>query len=271
MKSTIVKKAVILAGGRGTRMKEEIEGLELDEKSRELAEKGLKGLIPIDEQGKCFLDYSLDRLINSGYEQVCFVVSPEHDDFKKHFIGNKKVKFAIQDKPLGTSDAIYAARDFVGNDNFVVLNGDNLYSEHVLQKLRESNGDVCCCPGYDQEGLIRKSKIDIRRVKKWAVMKTDENWFLKEIEENSEKRENYVVGKKIIISMNVFRFTPEIFVACKNINLSKKGEYEIASALQYGIDKLGMKVKVFYVNEGVFDLTSRTDIKIVREVLKNGR
>lgn len=271
----MIKKAVILAGGLGTRMQKTTDEVDLDKETKEIADKGLKGLVPIGLLKRSFLDYSLSRLIKSGYRQICFVINPQNEEFKNYYQTLKKtlpqIKFflAFQKKPLGTANATLSSQSFVKNDSFVVLNSDNLYSINVLKTLREFKENICYLPAYDRERLEKLSNIEPEKIKKWAVMDIDKNNYLKKIVEGAKCQEDFAINGRVLISMNIFRFTPEIFVACRNIKPHPiRKEYELASAIQYGIDNLKMRFKTFYVNEGVLDLTLKSDIPFVQKILE---
>jgi glucose-1-phosphate thymidylyltransferase len=84
------ERAVILARGLGTRMREATDG-DLDPDQARAAETGAKAMMPItgalrDAAGsfvsgsvsRPFLDYSLSALADAGYTDVCLVVAPDH-------------------------------------------------------------------------------------------------------------------------------------------------------------------------------------------------
>jgi dTDP-glucose pyrophosphorylase len=270
----MVKKAVILAGGLGTRMQKE-EKIFLDKKTKEIADKGLKGLIPVGKSRRPFLDYSISRLIKTGYQEICLVINPKNEDYLNYYrylkekIKNRGIYLAFQEKPLGTANAVLSAKKFTKKDSFVVLNSDNLYSENVLKKLRNFKKEISYCPAYDRNGLLKNKSLSLQKVRRWAVLIIDKRGYLKKIIERPKRQEDYKTNGKILISMNIFRFTPEIFIACKKIKPHpERKEYELTSAIQYLIDKLNQKVKTFYVNEMVLDLTSKRDIPFVRKILK---
>lgn len=264
----MINKAVILAGGLGKRLREQTDKLSLDEKTKQLADKGLKSLIPIGERGN-ILDYSIERLVNAGYTQICLVVPPEHEEFRRYLSekGPADITFAIQEKPLGTADAVFSARLFVGNDSFIMLNSDNLYPENALTTLRKPEELIWYCIGYDRESLVQRSNIPPDRIKRFGIIVPNKDMFLERIEEKTERPEDYAFNGRIMVSMNLFRFTPEIFTACEKTELSPRGEFEITSSIRYGIRNLDMRMKIFYVNEGVLDLTCGNDIAPLRETL----
>jgi len=71
-----------------------------------------------------------------------------------------------------------------------------------------------------------------------------------------------------IVSMNCWRFGPEIFPACRDVVLSPRGEYELPLAVKLAI-KRGMKLKTIISDSGVLDLSRRSDIAAVTERLRD--
>ena len=113
------QKAVILARGMGKRMRSSIGQASLDPLVEKLAKLGWKPFIPIS--GKPFIYYQLRVLARLGVGETCLVVGPEHLELEDHLkrIGGElgiEVSFAIQEKPLGTADAVLAAKSFAGDD-----------------------------------------------------------------------------------------------------------------------------------------------------------
>jgi glucose-1-phosphate thymidylyltransferase len=67
--------------------------------------------------------------------------------------------------------------------------------------------------------------------------------------------------------MNLWRFSPQIFQACRNVAISPRGEYELPMAVCDAI-RDGMKLKVARCSAGVLDLSRRADIPAMVERLK---
>lgn len=115
--------AVILAAGQGLRL-------------RPFTEHHPKPLIPIAD--KVLIEYTLESLPDSITE-IIIVIGYLGEQIKAH-LGNswqgKPIQYVEQDDLLGTGDAIARAKSFV-EQNFLVVNGDDLYAKADLTKLLE--------------------------------------------------------------------------------------------------------------------------------------
>jgi glucose-1-phosphate thymidylyltransferase len=204
------------------------------------------------------LELILENLADAGFVDLCLVIGPEHDTIRKFCsVNDLQVSFAVQQEPLGTSDAVLAAESFIGPDDlFLVVNSDNLYPVEGLRRLRNE-----ACPaliGFERSSLIAKSNISEDRIAKFAAVEIDDERNLIRIVEKPKD-----IAASSYVSMNAWLFSPKIFDACKAIGPSERGEYEITAAVQYSIDVLGERFAVVTSNEGVLDLSSRADIESV--------
>ena len=102
-------KAIILHGGSGTRL-------------RPLTYTGSKQLIKI--AGKPISQYGIDNLKNNGIEEIAIILGDNSplDVIKYYGDGSTfgiKITYIYQGAARGLADAIYKAKDFIGNDNFI--------------------------------------------------------------------------------------------------------------------------------------------------------
>jgi len=107
-------RAVILAGGLGTRLREHVPDLP-------------KPMAPV--AGRPFLEYLLDRLIVGGVSEIILSVGYRAEVITAHFgqsYRNAAVSYAVETEPLGTGGAILHALRGKGNAPSLVLNGDTL-------------------------------------------------------------------------------------------------------------------------------------------------
>lgn len=263
-----VEKAVILARGLGTRMRKTDSGAVLDRDQSAAADIGVKAMIPI---GRPFLDYALSALADAGYARVCMVIGPEHQMVRDYYEENPpvrvRIEYAIQEKPLGTADAVVSARDFVGDDLFLMLNSDNYYPLSAMGALRNLER-----PGvalFDRDRLIAESNIPADRIQKFSVAKIDGEGFLERIYEKPQDDVIRELGSPLYVNMNCWMFSPTIFRACLAIEPSARGELELSDAVQYSIDELKEKFRALTFQGAVLDLSSRSDIAAVADRLRN--
>ncbi len=263
MSNGTIDKAVILARGLGTRMRKTDESAALDDRQRIIAETGVKALMPIDRP---FLDYVLGALAEVGYRRICLVIGPEHDQMRKHF-GEElqceriRIEFAVQVEPLGTADAVAAAENFADGEHFLCINSDNYYPPEGMKALRELDSPGLV--GFQREGMLRGGNIPPDRISKFAVIKVAPDGFMEKILEKPSPEAIASLPEPVCLSMNCWRFGPEIFPAARSIDPSPRGELEITDAVQYAIDSLGARFRVVPLAAPVLDLSSRTDIAAV--------
>lgn len=264
-----VTKAVIMARGLGTRMRKPDESAVLSRDQIEIAGAGVKAMIPI---GRPFLDYVLSGLADAGYSDVCLVIGPEHQSMRDYYEMQSppkrvRIHFAIQERPLGTADAVLAAREFAGREHFLAINSDNYYPSAALAALRELGQAGVAL--FDRDRLVSESNIPEDRVLKFAVAKADDEGCLKRIYEKPDEGTIRELGFPILVSMNCWLFSPAIFPACLSIRPSVRGELELTDAIQYSMDALGERYRVLAFHSAVLDLSSRSDIAVVAEKLRS--
>lgn len=265
----MVEKAVILARGLGTRMRKADEHAQLDEQTARIADTGVKALIPT--LGRPFLDYVLSTLADTGFTKVCLIIGPEHEEIRKYYgqtLQPKRlsIEFAVQEKPLGTGDAVRPAEAFAAGDPFVMLNSDNFYPTEALTALRQSSAPAVAV--FERQAMVRGSNIPADRITKFSVVKTNPDGTMKQIIEKPDEATIAELGNEVYVSMNCWLFGPKIFDACRAIKPSPRGEYEITDAAQYCIDQLGEKLRVHKIHAPVLDMSSRSDIAAVNEKMQ---
>lgn len=251
--------AVVLARGLGTRMRaSSAAGSGLTSQQATAAASGYKALMPIGEHR--LIDYSLSALADAGIERAVLVVGPEHEDFRRHIDSLERTRLtidlAVQVNPLGTADAVLSAEAAVGEESFLMVNGDNYYPRQVLHDLARHRGNALA--GFDRAALVAESNIPAERIAAFAIVRARDG-ALEEIVEKPAAEVVRAAGAHAPVSMNAFRFTPEIFAACRRIAPSPRGELEIVDAVR----ALPGPVWVLTATGGVLDLSRREDIREV--------
>lgn len=266
---TTTTKAVILARGLGTRMRKADDAAKLDPLQAAAADAGVKGMIPI---GRPFMDYLISALADAGFSDVCLVIGPEHGRVRDYYRSDVAVSridlhFAVQEKPLGTANAVLAAEAFAAGDSFVVLNSDNYYPVSALAELHRR-----CAPAliaFERSSLVRLGNVPEDRLARFGALEIDDEGFLRRVVGNADR--GRVDGEDVYASLNCWLFTPEIFHACRDVPVSARGEFELPQAVQLGIDTLGMRFEAVRVRAPVLDLSSRSDVASVAERLRDVR
>jgi glucose-1-phosphate thymidylyltransferase len=239
----------------------------LEPGQEQAAASGLKAMISF---GRPFLDYVLSALADAGIAEVCLVIGPEHAAVREHYTVTApprrvRVAFAVQPEPRGTADAVLAAEEFAGPDDFLVINSDNLYPVSALSGLAMLSG-----PGvalFERDALIAGSNIPAGRIAAFAVCEVGPDGYLEAIREKPDAGTLARLGPEAPVSMNCWRFSTAIFSACRSVPLSPRGELELPMAVHAAIAE-GVRFKVVRCREGVLDLSRRGDVGAVAERLR---
>ncbi len=261
-------RAVVLAGGRGTRMQKPDPAAPLSPAQAAAADDGWKGMMPI--RGRPFLDYVLSSLADAGIERACFVTPPGGGPLRAHYEraadGRVSVAFAEQASPRGSGDALLAAEEFTAGQDFLALNSDNLYPVSAIRALRALEG-----PGlavFERERLLATSNFTRARVSAFAVLRmSGDGWLQALVEKAPGAAES--TAEPVLLSMNLWRFSPAIFEACREVPLSSRGERELPQAVGWAIAVRGERYRGVPCAEGVLDLSTRADVAEVERRLQD--
>lgn len=259
-------KAVLLARGLGSRMKQPGIEASLTADQAAAASAGAKGMMPIGTgMTRPFLDYVLDALADAGCTRVCLIVAPDHRSIRDYYDGpgtprRLAMAYAIQPVADGTARAVLCARSFAGGDPFLVLNSDNLYPVPVLRALAGLSGPGL--PAFAIDSLVTESGFPRERVMGFAAIEVDDQGYLQRIVEKPAAGYFEAAGSRARISMNVWRFDERIFAACRDVPLSSRGEYELPEAVGVALSR-GDRFQTFPASGAVLDLSRRTDIALV--------
>src|SRR5215218_8910104 len=113
-------RAVVLARGLGTRMRQADTSAPLTPAQQRAADGGHKALMPVN--GQPFLAFVLSHLADAGLREVALVVAPEHAALREHFAATPPqrvhLSFVVQPEARGTADAVLAAAFWTGTDAF---------------------------------------------------------------------------------------------------------------------------------------------------------
>ena len=226
-------KTVILAAGKGTRMSP-------------MTDKVPKVLVEVNE--KPFLYYVFKTLRKAGLKDIGIVVGYRKEkisDFLKEY--DFKADLIEQKEQLGTGDAVLQAENFVDEEDFIVISGDNLYDVDDIKKIKKK----------DEFNYVVGLETD--EWQRYGVLKAKDGYLQEIIEKPKE-----FVGN--LINVALYKFKSEIFPIIKNLKPSPRGEIEITDALN--ILAKQNKVKVID-SEYWVDLGCKDDIARVEHFLED--
>jgi dTDP-glucose pyrophosphorylase len=214
---TKIDKAVVLAAGRGTRM-------------RELTVDFPKPMI--DVRGKPVLQHIVDGLRDAGVRRFLIIVG-YHAETVRNFFGdgrhhNVDIQYATQTVQDGTGRVVNLARNFTGGSPFILSYGDILISpvnyKHVVDLPNDLEATVTVTRGED--------------VSKGGAV------FLNEHRELVDLREKPKPGEPTSPWYNagLYAFRPSIFEFIARLKPSPRGEYELTDAVR-DLAHSGKKVK----------------------------
>ncbi len=212
-----IETAVLLAAGRGTRM-------------RDLTADIPKPMIKV--RGKPILLHIVEGLQTAGIKNFLIIVG-YHGDAVREYFGDGtcfglRIKYATQVVQDGTGRVVDLARDFTENVPFVLSYGDILVDPHNYKSIADLSDDV--------EAII-SVKRDEDVSKGGAV-------FLNEQMELVDLREKPNPGEKTSPWYNagLYAFRPSIFEFTARLQPSPRGEYELTDAIRE-LAQSGKKVK----------------------------
>jgi len=205
--SALVTQAVLLAAGRGTRMKELTNDLP-------------KPMLPV--RGRPILEHIIEGLRAAGVQRVLIVVGYREEVVREHFGDGSKfgvaVEYVTQVVQDGTGRVVELAKDFVGSQPFVLSYGDILINPENyarLVALGDAEGFVSVKhnPGEIAKGgaiFIDASFVVIDVVEKPGPGQPTSPWY----------------------NAGVYTFRPSIFAYTAKLEKSPRGEYELTDAFR---------------------------------------
>jgi len=172
------------------------------------------------------------------------------------------IRFAVQDEPRGTADAVLAARGAVRDAPFLVLNADNYYPAPACAALAAIGANALVA--FEASALIRESGIEPERVLRYAFLDVAPDGTLRTIREKPASDDPLAQRAERWVSMNLWSFTPVIFEACARVRPSPRGELELQDAVTIAVREFGQTFRVIRERSGVLDLSHRADVPIVQ-------
>ena len=183
------REAIILAGGFGTRLQGVVKDLP-------------KPMAPVN--GRPFLTYVLDYLIEYEYERVVLSVGYLHEKIVDYF-GRKykalEIDYAVEEEPLGTGGGILFAISKCKSDNVLVINGDTMFKV-----------DLTAFEHFHQEknGLLSIVLREVEDVSRYGSVNIGENGMITLFsEKQASSGSGFINGGVYLINRKIFEKYPQ--------------------------------------------------------------
>lgn len=179
-----------------------------------------KTLIPVANVP--LLHGCIDKLTEQNISEIGIVIHPSQESIIKESLQkisheNINITYIYQHKPEGIANALLQAKDFIGQDSFILLLGDNLISIS-LSKLKEQ------VELQGNHAALLLAEVDNPQDYGIAEVVGKKITMLEEKPKNP--RSNLAV-------LGAYVFSPSIFKASEMVKPSARGEYEITDAIQW--------------------------------------
>ncbi|MES1257436.1 MAG: nucleotidyltransferase family protein [Acidobacteriota bacterium] len=215
----MIRKAMVLAAGRGTRM-------------GSLTEEIPKPMLPVD--GRPLLEHIVRRLQQAGIGEILLVVGYRHEWIEEHFrgAGFSGISCVLQEQVNGTATAVKQGRAFAGAEPFVLTFGDIITAAGNYRGI----GDT----------LLRHAAAAVVGVKyvedPWqgAAVYADEAGAVSKMIEKPPRGTSGTHWN----SAGLYAFAAEIFEEIDHVPKSARGEYEITTAIEQLLER-GRPVRLF--------------------------
>jgi dTDP-glucose pyrophosphorylase len=236
-------KALILAGGRGKRLDD-------------LSDQSNKCMIEI--ASRPVIQFSLDAAAATTVEEIIIVVGYRAEEIINYY-GNKYkdkiLKYVIQYERKGLVHAIECAKEAIGDDEFMLLLGDEILINPKHQEMIDEyyKQDVFALCGV----LLVDDKTMIRRT--YTLIQNEENQIFRLVEKPRNPLNNYMgTGDCIFKSkiLDYIEFTPVHH---------ERNEKELPDLIQCAIDD-GQLVKSFIICDKYANINSESDIALTERL-----
>ena len=237
---------MILAGGTGSRL-------------RPLSLVTNKHLLPV--YNKPMIYYPINSLVQAGIKEILIVTGMEHaGDFLKLLGSGKEfgVKFTyeLQDSAAGIADALRFAKDFVEEEKFVTILGDNIFEDNIKPYFESFLKEE------------KKAKIFLKEVpdaQRFGVVELDKKQVVSIEEKPKKPKTNFAVT-------GLYMYSSDVFEIIKKLKPSKRGEYEITDVNNAYIKQGELTAEIlngFWSDAGTFESLYRASTLLREKKRKN--
>ncbi len=207
-------KGLILSGGAGTRL-------------RPITHTSAKQLVPI--ANKPILFYGIEDMVAAGILEIGIIIGDTGDEIREAVGDGSRfgadVTYIPQAAPLGLAHCVLIARDFLGDDDFVMYLGDNMLQQGLTEFVEQFAS--ARAEGGDDIPAAQILLAHVDDPRQFGVAAVNEAG---EVLELVEKPENPPSDLALV---GIYLFDPSIHEAVASIAPSDRGELEITDAIQW--------------------------------------
>lgn len=269
---------------------------------------GLKQIEPVGPNGEFIIDYSVYDAIEAGFNKVVFIIKEENYELFKETIGKRiedkiKVEYAFQKledvpegveipkdrvKPLGTSHAVYAARNVI-KENFATINADDFYGRDAYMKAAEflknckdneygnvayKTGNTLTENGSVKRGVIFENNGNLTRLVESGIVEKNGLAECSPLDGS----ETFTTSLEQPVSMNLFCLTPKIMEYISNNikvfftdpnNDLNTSEYLLPNAVFASSVEENNPIKVITTDSKYLGMTYREDLEVLKAGIKD--
>ncbi|MCU1379357.1 MAG: glucose-phosphate thymidylylransferase, long form [Acidimicrobiales bacterium] len=209
-------KALVLCGGAGSRL-------------RPLTHTSAKQLVPV--ANKPILFYGLEAIAEAGIVDVGIIVGDTRREVMAA-VGDGaewglRVTYIRQDEPLGLAHCVLIARDFLGEDDFLMYLGDNLLEDRLADVVAGFAAERAQLEGAPAAMILLRKVLDARQFGV-AVLDADRR-VTRLVEKPPEPPSDLAM-------VGIYLFDARVHEAVASIGPSGRGELEITDAIQWLVD-----------------------------------
>ncbi len=246
-------KAVILAAGKGTRL-------------RPLTYTRPKVLLPL--ANKPIIQYIVEDLLaikecGQAVDEIFIVANYLEEKVKSFFAALAppvKITFVHQAQLGGTGDALHTLAGKI-NENFIMVNGDEVFSSNAFSTVLEAF--------EKKNALAVVGAFESDRPEQYGVLVTDSEGMLQKIVEKSPNPPGNLVNT------GVYAFSPKIFEYLEKLSKSERGEYELTDAIMNMATNTGCvfvsKIDKWQGVSMLWDLFEANEVKIEERLEKEAK
>jgi len=188
------------------------------------------------------IEYGLESLRDARIKDVCVVLGGAKPEQIMQYLGDGfrydlNLSYKWQGEPKGIAHAIQCAKDYIGDQKFIVYLADNLFESGVSKFVKDFQ--TLDCDAY----LPLK---EVKHPERYGVVVLNDGAII-DIEEKPKH------PKSNLVDVGLYGFKPTIFGVIEKLKPSWRGEYEITDAIKYMITNDGFTVEYTILESRWFD------------------